>query len=251
MVRPNTETKCDATETAFSMLFDQLEHYTNEMGKENQTPFFIKTLTKFGLNLSNCFKRWNDLALKLKKEREGTPLGDGRRPPRIYQQPHGGDNHVLHKTQEHERRRSGNHQNLPLQRSTSTQGPEQGEAVAEAAKNAAIFKPQTLLYDASVNGFRQWQNRFKAYYDQSNVSDQGPALHHTFILTCIDDNLADVIETETTGKDTLVYKSNCVMSYTQILEEYLDNLHPIHVSSSDWQTKQTCQPSKTTSSYLH
>ena len=64
------------------------------------------------------------------------------------------------------------------------------------AKNAAIFKPRTLLHDASVNEFRPWQNRFQAYYDKSNVSDKGPALHPAFILTCIDDTLADIIDSK-------------------------------------------------------
>ena len=53
------------------MLFDQMEHYTKELKKENQTPFFVKTLAKFGLNLSNYFKRWCELALKLKQGRQG------------------------------------------------------------------------------------------------------------------------------------------------------------------------------------
>ena len=51
----------------------------------------------------------------------------------------------------------------------------------EPAKNAAIFKPQTLLYDTYVNEFRQWQNIFKAYYNQSNIADQGPGLHLSLI----------------------------------------------------------------------
>ena len=59
MARLNIETRCDAADMALSMLFGQMKQYTKEMKKENQTPFFIKTLTKFGINLSNYFKRWS------------------------------------------------------------------------------------------------------------------------------------------------------------------------------------------------
>ena len=66
-------------------------------------------------------------------------------------------------------------------------------------------------------------------YNQSNVTDQGPELYLAFVLTCIYNNLSDVIETESAGRDTLVYNSGYPTSFMKILEKYCDNLHPIHV----------------------
>lgn len=100
--------------------------------------------------------------------------------------------------------------------------PIPGAKIAEPTKSAAIFKPQTLQHDASVNEFRQLQNKFQAYYDQSNVDDKGPALHRAFLLTCMDHILADVI-------NAFIFRDTNVTLYTQILEEYFDNLCPIHV----------------------
>ena len=71
----------------------------------------------------------------------------------------------------------------------------------EPANNAAIFKPRTLQHEASINEFLQWQGRFRAYYDQSNMAEQGPTLHRAFLLTCIDDNLAGIIQTRLKHSD--------------------------------------------------
>ena len=38
-----------------------------------------------------------------------------------------------------------------------------GISVSELAKNAAIFKPRTLLHNGTINEFRQWQKCFQAY----------------------------------------------------------------------------------------
>ena len=93
----------------------------------------------------------------------------------------------------------------------------------------ALFKPRTFLYDSTINKFCQWQKRFKAYYNQSNVEDQDPDLHRAFVNTYIDDNLADIIERETAGKEAMVYDSRYQSLFMKILEKYFSNLHPIHI----------------------
>ena len=91
------------------------------------------------------------------------------------------------------------------------------------AKPATIFKPRTLLHYATINEFCQWQKRFKAYYKQSNVEEENPDLHCAFHNTCIDDNLADVIERETASKDARVYNNKSQTPFMKILEKYFDN----------------------------
>ena len=82
-------------------------------------------------------------------------------------------------------------------------GPKEDAMIAESSKNEAIFKPRNLQHEASVNEFRQWQNRLQAYYDRSNVADKGPAQHCAILVTCIGDILADVSKPKKTeNKDT-------------------------------------------------
>ena len=79
------------------------------------------------------------------------------------------------------------------------------EQATEPAKNAANFKPRTLQREATINEFRHWQNRFRGYFTESKATDQVAYLHRAFQLTCINDNLADVLQTLTKG--CLLYTS--------------------------------------------
>ena len=85
-----------------------------------------------------------------------------------------------------------------------------------------------LQHEVSIIEFCQWKNRFRAYYNQSNVAEQGHTLHHAF--TCIDDNLADIIQTRLQDNDTFIYKGTHTNSIMQVQETYFDKLHPLHGS---------------------
>ena len=54
-------------------------------------------------------------------------------------------------------------------------------------------------------------------------------LQRSFLNTCIDDNLARIIDRETESTNPTTYSGGAEASTIGILDKYFDNLHPIHV----------------------
>ena len=105
--------------------------------------------------------------------------------------------------------------------------PNSTSRATEPAKNVAIFKPWTLLHDTTINEFCQGQKHFQAYYKQSNMEDDDPNLQRSFLNTCIDDPLADIIGREAAHKQPRLYSDGPTASLMKIREKYFDNLHPL------------------------
>ena len=53
---------------------------------------------------------------------------------------------------------------------------------SEPERNAAMFKPCTLLHNSSINEFRQWEKRFGAYYQQYHIHANNLTMQRSFLI---------------------------------------------------------------------
>ena len=95
---------------------------------------------------------------------------------------------------------------------------------SEPAPNVAIFKTGMLLHKGSINEIRQWQKRFLAYYKQNLVQEDDLPMQRSFLITCLDDELATVIHNQHAQKDVNIYGV-----YMNTLTQSFDSLHPLYV----------------------
>ena len=95
---------------------------------------------------------------------------------------------------------------------------------SEREGNAAIFKPQTLLHNGSINEFRQWQERFGAYFQQNHIDKNNLLVQRSFLITCIDDELAAVIHSKHPVRDVKIYHG-----HMDTLKKHFERLLPLHV----------------------
>ena len=91
-----------------------------------------------------------------------------------------------------------------------------------------MFKPRTLLKDANITEYKQWQKRFFAYYEQSKMATGNANLQRSFLNMCIDD-LARIINWETESTNPKTYSGRAEASTMGILDKHFNNLHPIYV----------------------
>lgn len=104
------------------------------------------------------------------------------------------------------------------------------EKVIEPAKNAVIFKPRTLLHDATFSEYTQWKTRFRAYYMQNKMEDQIASIHKAFLFTCIDDTLSEIIDLQNPNSTAFIYEEGTTDdSYMNLLDNYFDQQHPLHI----------------------
>ena len=100
------------------------------------------------------------------------------------------------------------------------------KSVAEPSRNAALFKPCMLLKDATITEFKQWQQCYRAYFEQSKMATGNANLQRSSLDTCIDDNLVAIVERESDSKNPMTYSIGDRLS---TMEKHFDSLHPIHV----------------------
>ena len=86
-----------------------------------------------------------------------------------------------------------------------------------------MFKPRTLLHDATLNEFRQWQKCFVEYYQQSNMEEEDANLQRSFINTYLNDDLTNIIDREAANKNPKIYTASPAVSLMGILERHFDD----------------------------
>ena len=85
-----------------------------------------------------------------------------------------------------------------------------------------MFKLRTLLKDATITEFKQWQKCFKAYFKQSKMATGNAILQRSFLDTCIVDDLARIIDKETESTNPITYSGGAHASTMGILDKHFD-----------------------------
>lgn len=99
----------------------------------------------------------------------------------------------------------------------------------EPYKNAIIYKPRTLLHDATISEYNQWKERFRSYYTQNRIANQAPTTQKSFLITCLDDQLVEVIGINADPQATIFTATFGQQTLIQVLDTHFNNLHPLHI----------------------
>ena len=84
-----------------------------------------------------------------------------------------------------------------------------------------MFKPRMLLHNGSIKEFCQWEKCFGAYCQQNHMDENNLSMQRSFLITCIDDELAAVIHSKHPIEDVKIYNG-----YMGILRIHFERLHP-------------------------
>lgn len=202
-----------AAEKAFNLVIAQFAPLKTEIEADNATPFFAKQLVRYVVELTEAHEAWKTAAHTLLSV-HNEPNQWARVEAAVTQ---------LTQTQtivyDH------------LKKTDNPAGTFEDNPKIPEPKNALVYKPKSLLHDASMTEYRQWQNRFRAYYTQSNIKEQPPHIHRAFVMTCIDDNLAELIELHLPqGTAAFIYDdTGDQQTIIHILDTYFENRHPRHI----------------------
>ena len=96
--------------------------------------------------------------------------------------------------------------------------------------NAAMFKPRTLLHNSSINEFHQWEKHFGAYYQQNHIQVDNLTMQWSFLIMCIDNELAAIIHSKHPIEDVQIYNG-----YMDPSKPTLSNSTPSPSGSKRWQ----------------
>ena len=198
-----------AAKAAYNLMVSQFTPFLTEITAKNTTSFFAKQLTAYLHEFNTAYAEYKQVAFRLQADFKA-------------------NDHWIQVTNAAKTINETNSVIYAHLKETDNPINQDKIPAIEPTKNAALFKPRTLLHEATMSEFLQWQHKFRAYYTQSKVDLQPAHIHKAFLMTCIDDHLSEFVELQI-NKDTFIYPHGDGFCYMATLEQFFRNLHPKHI----------------------
>ena len=196
----------------FTLICTEYNAYEKQIDKGNKTFYFGRQLERLSHRISDIIAEWNSAAAdhRLRFKDDG--------PWATFEDSTDAASKIQEKIFDHLSK-------------TDPPPPQQHVKLEEdkSARNPAIFKPRSLLHDASTAEFRQWQSRFRAYYSMSNMQSTHKYMHKPFMITCVDDTLADLLSLHFPEAGSIYPTEEEPACLMATLENHFNSLHPLHV----------------------
>ena len=124
--------------------------------------------------------------------------------------------------------------------------PNQNQGDDNNGRNAAVFKPFTLMHDTPMSEYRQWCVRYHTYFNAMKMAGKAAEAQQSLLMSCLDATLGDIVMNSTA---TCTYADDARETWLSVVDKFFIATYPMHSRITKLVTLQPT-PGQTTSGFF-